>query len=249
MKVIIPSCVLPGKCYMYKKFAKYYDSLYKWKDYKSESETLRALIKKYKSSRGKDMLDAACGTGNHIQYLRKHFNITGIDIDKDMLSIARKKLSGIRFINGDMRTFKLYKQFDVIVCLFSAIGHLKTYANLEKTIKNFSFHLKPGGVMIIEPFVDPKLYIEGRIHAFNVNEPDLILTRMNKSERKGNIAIFNFHFLVGEKGKIKYFTDRIKLGMFESRKVVAFMKSIGLISKYLKDGLMKDRGLYIGIKP
>lgn len=234
---------------MYKQFAKYYDSIYRWKDYKSESVKLRKLIKKYKSSRGREMLDAACGTGNHIQYLKKYFNITGVDLDRDMLRIASKKLSDIKFIRGDMRTFKLNKQFDVVVCLFSAIGHLKTYANLNKTIKNFSQHLKPGGVMIIEPFVSKRQFLDGLLHADYVNEPDLKISRMCISRSKASIGIFDFHFLVGEKGKINYFVDRQYIGMYENQKVLSIMKNAGLKAKFLKDGLMKNRGLYIGVKP
>jgi ubiquinone/menaquinone biosynthesis C-methylase UbiE len=234
---------------MYEQFAKYYDSIYKWKDYKSESVKLRELIKKYKTSRGKEMLDAACGTGNHIQFLKKHYNITGYDLDKYMLGIARKKFPDLKLVLGDMRTFKLNKQFDVIVCLFSAIGHLKTYANLEKAVRNFSCHLKPGGVMIIEPFVSKEQFLDGLLHADYVKEPDLKIARMCISRRKGRIGIFDFNFLVGEKSKIKYFIDRQYLGMFEIKKVLSIMKKSGLKAKYLKNGLMKFRGLYIGIKP
>jgi ubiquinone/menaquinone biosynthesis C-methylase UbiE len=111
---------------LYKQFAKYYDSIYKWKDYKADSEKIRALIKRYKTSRGRELLDVACGTGNHIQYFKKYFNITGIDLDKNMLRIAREKFPDIKFIRGNMRTFRLNRQYDVIICLFSAIGHLKT---------------------------------------------------------------------------------------------------------------------------
>lgn len=233
---------------MYKQFAKYYDSIYRWKDYKAESEILRSLIKKYKTSHGKEMLDVACGTGNHIVYLKKYYNISGVDIDKDMLRIARRKLPDIKFIHGDMRTFKLNKQFDIIVCLFSAIGHLKTYANLEKAIKNFSRHLKQGGIMVVEPFVDQKEFLSGLIFADYVKKPDLKLARMSISKRKGNIAVLDFHFLVGEKGKIRYFIDRQYLGMFDEKKILNFMKNTGLKSKFLKNGLMKNRGLYIGVK-
>ncbi len=233
---------------MYKQFAKYYDSIYKWKDYKAESEKIRAIIKTYKTSRGKDMLDVACGTGNHIQYLKRYFNITGVDLDKYMLGIARRKFPDIKLIRGDMRTFKLDKQFDVIVCLFSAIGHLKTHANLAKTIKNFSRHLKSGGVMIVEPFVSEKQFREGLLHADYVREPDLKLARMVISKKKGSIGFLDFHFLVGEKGKIKYFVDRQYLGMFNEKEVLGFMKNSGLRAKFLKDGLMKNRGLYIGVK-
>jgi ubiquinone/menaquinone biosynthesis C-methylase UbiE len=233
---------------MYKQFAKYYDSIYKWKDYKAESEKIVALIKEFKTSRGKEMLDVACGTGSHIQYLKRYFNITGVDLDKDMLGIARKKFPDVKFIRGDMRNFKLNKQFDVIVCLFSAIGHLRTYANLGKTIKNFAKHLKQGGVMIVEPFVSEEQFMEGFLHADYVREPDLKLVRMVISKKRGSIGFLDFHFLVGEKGKIKYFVDRQYLGMFNKKKVLSMVKNTGLNAEFLKDGLMKNRGLYIGIK-
>lgn len=232
---------------MYEKFAQYYDSLYKWKDYEAESRKIRALIKKHNTSRGKEMLDVACGTGNHVQYLKKSFNITGIDIDSDMLRIARKKFKDITFICDDMRTFRINKQYDVIVCLFGAIAHLKTYRNLEKTIYNFSNHLKTGGVVIIEPFVSPELYIDNLMDAYTVNEPELKLTRMNTSKRKGNIATYDFHFLIGEKGKIRYFVDRMQLGMYESRKVLNIMNKAGLKAEFLKKRRVY-RGVYIGVK-
>ena len=232
---------------MYKQFAKYYDSIYQWKDYESESKTLRTIMRKYKTSRGKEMLDVACGTGNHIQFLKKYFNITGVDIDKDMLRIARKKLPDIKFIRGDMRNFKLNKQFDVIVCLFSAIGHLKTYTNLEKTIKNFSIHLKSGGVIIMEPFVDPKVFIDNNLSADFVDKPDLKLARMVVSKRNKSLGIFDFHFLVGEGRKIKYFVDRQYLGMFEKKKVLSMMKVAGLKAKFLRKK-NEYRGRYIAVK-
>lgn len=232
---------------VYKSFVKYYDRLYSWKDYKTESEKIREYVKKYKTSRGKEMLDVACGTGNHIQYLKKFFNITGIDLDKDMLRIARKKFSDVKFIHGDMRTFRLDKQFDVIVCLFSSIAHLKTYNNLEKTIRNFSQHLKQGGVVIIEPFVSPELYIDNILDAYTVDTPDLKLTRMNRSKRKGNVAIYDFHYLVGERGRIKYFAEVMKLGMFESSRVLKMMINAGLRAKFFKKR-KEYRGRYIGVK-
>lgn len=233
---------------IYKKFAQYYDSIYSWKDYKAESEKIRSLTKKYKTSRGREMLDVACGTGNHIQYMKKYFKITGIDLDKDMLRIARKKFPDVKFVRGDMKTFLLNKQFDVIVCLFSSIAHLKTYNNLEKTIRNFSRHLKSGGVVIIEPFVSPELYIDNILDAYTVDMPDLKLTRMNRSKRKGNIAIYDFHFLVGERGRIRYFVDVMKLGMFESSRVLKIMKNAGLNAKFFKKR-KEYRGRYIGVKP
>src|SRR5213593_3816746 len=122
---------------MYKDLAKYYDKIYYWKDYEDESVKIHGLIKKYKRSAGNEMLDVACGTGNHIQHLRKYYNITGVDLNREMLDAAKKKLPKTKFIQGDMRKFHAGKKFNVILCLFSAIAHMLTINDLQKTLKNF----------------------------------------------------------------------------------------------------------------
>lgn len=68
---------------MWKELAKHYDLLYSWKDYEKESEVIHKLIGKYKRTEGNKLLDVACGTGNHIQYLKGHYNIRGLDLNKD----------------------------------------------------------------------------------------------------------------------------------------------------------------------
>jgi len=56
---------------LYNKTAKYYDLIYGWKDYRKESEFIHKLIQKHKKNTGNELLDVACGTGNHIRYLKK----------------------------------------------------------------------------------------------------------------------------------------------------------------------------------
>jgi len=42
--------------------------------------------------------------------------------------------------------------------------------------------------------------------------------------------------------------DTHKLGLFETDKTLELMEKAGIQAEFLKDGLMKDRGLYIGVK-
>lgn len=57
-----------------------------------------------------------------------------------------------------MITLQLKKQFDIITCLFSSIGYVKTYENLEKSMNSFAKQLKVGGVVIIEPRFTAETY-------------------------------------------------------------------------------------------
>src|SRR5512134_289840 len=107
---------------MFSKSAQYYDEIYAAvdKDYAAEASQAHKIIQKYKQTRGKSLLDVACGTGHHAQYLSKYYQVEGLDLDAHMLSVARKNHPKLRFHQGDMVDFDLGRQFDVVVCLFSS---------------------------------------------------------------------------------------------------------------------------------
>ena len=76
---------------MYREIASYYDLIYSWKDYKKEAKKIKKLILKYKKSDGNELLDIACGTGKHLEYLKNTFSCMGVDINEEMINIAKKK--------------------------------------------------------------------------------------------------------------------------------------------------------------
>jgi len=230
--------------------ARYYDLIYSWKDYKREAGKIQKLIQCYKKSPGKDLLEVACGTGGHARYLKNAFRILGTDINDRMLAVARKNVKGVAFQKVDMLTLNLGRQFDVILCLFSSIGYMNTRAKLRKTLRNFSGHLKQGGVVIIEPWLTKAAYKAGRVgHLLTYDGKETKIARLNVSRIRGNVSILEMHHLVAEKDKsVKYFVERHEVGMFEPDEFLALMRATGLRARFLKSGLMKDRGLYVGVK-
>ncbi len=234
---------------LYKDLAKYYDLIYSWKDYKKESAIIIKLIKKHKKSKGRELLEAGCGTGHHLKYFKKNFKCVGFDINQGIVNAARKSVKGVVFKKANMINFKFNKKFDVITSLFSSIGYVKTFPNLKKTINNFSKHLKKRGVVIIEPWFNKAQFKPGFQILHTYQDDKFKIARLTSSKLKGKISILDMRFLIGEKGKeLKYFVDKHELGLFDIDKTLKLMKNAGLKAKYLKNGLMKDRGLFIGVK-
>jgi ubiquinone/menaquinone biosynthesis C-methylase UbiE len=231
------------------KLARYYDRVYSFKDYLDEAVRLQNLIIKYSESGGNSLLDVACGTGLHLKHLKDDFSCTGVDVSKSMLKIARKNAKGVTFKEADMKTLRLGKQFDVIVCLLSSIGYVKTVASLEKTIRNFSRHLKKGGLALIEPSHAKSFYVSGEPRITTYDGKDTKIARVNVTRIRQATAVLNMHILIAERGKdAKYFLDRHELGLFGINNTLRIMKAAGLKSKYLKNGLMPGRELFVGIK-
>jgi SAM-dependent methyltransferase len=233
---------------MWGELAKYYDLIYSSKPYEKESEIIHRLIQKTKKTPGSQLLDVACGTGNHIQFLGKHYHISGLDLNKDMLRIVKRKFPRLKFYEEDMICFDLGRKFDIITCLFSSIGYVRTWKNLNKTISTFSRHLKTGGILIIEPFFTKENYHVGAPHAILVDEPDVKICRMNLSQRRGDIAILDFHFLVATRNGVGFLRDRHELGLFKIDKFLDILKDNGFQARFVRNGIMKGRGLYIAVK-
>lgn len=234
---------------LYRELAKYYDKIYHWKDYTIETTKIKELIKQHKTTSGNSLLEVGCGTGHHITHLQDTFQCTGVDLNEEILEVAREKLPNTEFIQANMITMDLGRRFDVITCLFSSIGYVKTYSNLKKTLENFSSHLYRGGVAIIEPWFTKDVYAVGRPSITVYEDDDLKIARVNVSEIDGDVSVMDMHYLIAERGKkIKHYIDRHELGLFEVDKTLEIMKGVGFNAEYLPDGLMEKRGLYIGKK-
>ena len=234
---------------MFRESANIYDTIYlnMGKDYVAESKKIHAIVQRYKKTNGKFLLDVACGTGLHIGHFRQHYQVEGLDLDPGMLKIARRKYPRVRFHRANMLDFVLHRKFDVITCLFSSIGYVKTIPRLNKAIQNMGQHLKPGGVLIFEPWFTPQQWRTGKPHGTFANEPNLKIARMNVSGRKGKISLLDFHYLVATSEGVKYFSESHELGLFTHVEYLRAFKNAGLKVIHDKKGL-DGRGLYIGLK-
>ncbi len=131
----------------YKDLAHIYDRVNQNKDYIKETDFLERILNKEDV---KTVLDVGCGTGNHMQILEKRgFKCDGIDINQEMLDIARKKVKG-ELTQADMANFELNRKYDAIVSLFASFNHLKNLEKAEKALKCFKEHLNKEGILVID---------------------------------------------------------------------------------------------------
>ena len=228
---------------MFSNSAHIYDAVYSFKDYATESERIHALIEE-RSPGAATLLDVACGTGKHLEQLRAWSAVTGLDLDADLLTIARERLGDVELHQGDMTAFSLGRQFDVVTCLFSSIGYVGTVERLVRAIAAMATHLAPGGVLIVEPWLTPDVWMVDRPHLLTVDEPELKIARMTISGREGRLAIMNFEYLIGTPAGIEAFSERHEAALFTGEEYRAAFTAAGLAVEHDPDGLT-GRGLYV----
>ena len=233
----------------FSELAEYYDPLQATKDYRSEARRLERLVHRYGRSGGRAWLDVACGTGQHLAHLRGNYAAEGVDRSPEMLRIARRRLRGIPLHCADMRTFRVGRSFDVVTCLFGAIGHLTSQRDLLRTFTNFARHLKPGGIAIVEPWFDPSEYRSGFVYLATHRGPELTVVRLSGSSRRRERSIVHYHYLIAERGQPIRHIETVDVGLLVARRrLLELMSSAGLSPTFIRTGLRPGRGLLIGSK-
>jgi SAM-dependent methyltransferase len=226
--------------------AKYYDRIYANKDYRQESSTVEAAIRRYRPD-AKTLLDVGCGAGGHLQYLSKNYKAEGLDISEELVKAARKRVPGVRIHTADMVSFQLDRKYDVVLCLFSSIGYVRTIVNLNKAIRSMATHLNPGGLLIIEPWFTKRTWKPKDVYASYVDDPDLKVARISTNRTKGRLCIIEMHYLIGAAEGITHSREIHRLGLFSKAEMVEAFDKAGLECEYEEDGIT-GRGLYTGSK-
>lgn len=228
-----------------------YDAIYSQKNYEAEAQALKGFVAKYQKSNGNELLDIACGTGLHLPYLVDDYQVTGVDLSTQQLESARKRLPKLNFVQGDMRDFDLHHQFDVVTCLFSSIGYVHPYDDLAGAVKNMSGHLKPGGVLFIEPWLQPGVFDPNRpphTETGELPEKHLKVTRTAHNSIEGNISVLNMHHVIESPEGTSEFTEEHRLALYTREELGRVFTEAGLSFQYDEQGL-SGRGLCIGTKP
>lgn len=232
---------------MFDRSAELYDLVYSFKDYAGEARRLDELIRERRPD-ARSLLDVACGTGKHLAELGDRYpDVAGLDLDDGLLAVARERLPDVAFHHADMTSFELGRRFDAVTCLFSAIGYVVTEEKLCAALAAMARHLEPGGVLIVEPWLEPQDWKPGHLHLLTVDEPEVKIARATVAGLDGSISILDFHYLVLTRAGVERFTEHHEAALFTREQYTGAFAAAGLAVEREEEGLI-GRGLYIGVK-
>ncbi len=233
----------------YVRLAEAYDTVYAWKDYRRESRRLRELVRRYRPGSRPTLLDVGCGTGSHLRFLRSWSDATGLDASSEMLAVARTRLPGVPLVRGRMERFRLDRRVDVLTCLFSAIGYVRTVPALRRTVANFARHLTEGGVAIVEPWIRPEDVRRGDPHVAASGSPSAPLIRVSTMARTRSTTVLTMHYLAAGPTGIRHWSEVHEMGLFSDAAMRSAFEDAGFRVRRLPSRFSPDRGLWVGVLP
>jgi SAM-dependent methyltransferase len=191
---------------VFNNYAKYYNLLYRDKDYKSEAAYVDGLIKRFSEKTGKTILDIGCGTGIHAALMSNYgYKLTGIDLSEEMIAIARSKaIENAQFQVGNATDFELDKKFDIVTSLFHVLSYQTTNDNVRSMIKNAAMHLSEKGLFIFDFWYGPAvLNFKPSVRIKRLQDEEIKVTRLAEPVLKPNenIVEVNYELIITSKAK------------------------------------------------
>jgi SAM-dependent methyltransferase len=192
-------------------YSRYYDLLYKSKDYAKEVEYVSRIVDRYASD-ARRLLDLGCGTGIHAcAFAKAGYRVTAIDRSAEMLEQARERAKreldsgapgSIEFVRDDIRNFGLSGLFDVVVALFHVISYLPRNDDLEATFARIREHLDPKGIVVFDHWYGPAVLTQRptqRVKVFEDKETKIVRIATPTLHVNDNLVDVDYDLLVIEK--------------------------------------------------
>ena len=197
-------------------------------EYQEEVSVYVRLVHEYSAQPPQTMLHLGSGAGSHDRFFKQHFQITGVDLSPGMQDLAGKANPEVEYIQGDMRTIRMNKEFDVVI-IPDSIDYMLTEDDLAQAIKTAVLHLKPGGVLLVvgktrEIFMNNNFAYSGHKNGVHVT----LLENNHVYPDQPDFYEAVFCYLIREKQELTMHTEQHVLGLFSEEQWTGVFKRAGM---------------------
>lgn len=175
---------------VFDQYARYYDLLYRDKDYRGEANFVLSVLCAYAEGK-KSLFEMGCGTGIHAQlFVEAGYQVHGIDLSEKMLATASKKRDALSselrerlsFSVGDVRNYRAGRTFDVVLSLFHVFSYQTDNSDLQAAFATANAHLESGGILIFDYWYGPAVLAQRpETRVKRLQDDDLSILRIAES--------------------------------------------------------------------
>ncbi len=240
---------------LYRDLADWWPVLSDPEEYAEEAEFYRRTILASSSARPHTLLELGSGGGNNASYLKKHFQMTLVDLSPGMLKVSRELNPECEHVQGDMRTVRLGRQFDAVF-IHDAIDYMTSARDLRRALTTAYVHCKPGGVALFVADHTTETFKPSTNHGGHdrAGRSMRYLEWTWDPDPSDSKYLTIMVYVLSESGKrIRYVHDQHIGGLFPHDEWIRMMsevgfmaKSIDLVESEIEPGSVK---VFVGLKP
>lgn len=135
---------------LYEDLATWWHLLSPAEEYAEEAAFYARTFRETSRERLSTLLELGSGGGNNASHLKKHFDVTLVDISAPMVAESRRLNPELEHHVGDMRSVRLGRSFDAVF-VHDALAFMATREDLRRAMETAYTHCRPGGVALFAP--------------------------------------------------------------------------------------------------
>jgi SAM-dependent methyltransferase len=216
---------------MYSDLAPWFHLLTHPSDYADEAAFVSRVVDDVGDGQARTLLELGSGGGNNASHLKTRFDCTLTDLSPEMLALSRTLNPECEHLEGDMRSLRLGRTFDVVF-VHDAISYLTTEDDLRAALETAAVHVRAGGVVILTPDATTEIFKASTDHGGHDGEDGRSLRYLEWTHAP-------------EPGATTYVTDYaiVARGPNDALRVVHDRHTLGLFPRATWERLIADVGL------
>jgi len=192
-----------------------------------------------KSNHCRKILEIGCGSGMLARrFLNNGYDYLGLDLNVEMLDIARSEIKTDRFIQCDMRDLSFDKQFDAVLITGRSLAYVTDNKGIMDTLSGVYQSLKGGGLFVFGVFEANGIFDNFNDFEQNIEHHDKKIKRISKLKMNlstGWTYDWYAKYIVELDGKVSEYDDITTLRAFTKDEIGLFLKLTGFEIKEIMD--------------
>jgi SAM-dependent methyltransferase len=201
--------------HMYSDLAPWFHLLTHPSDYEDEAAFVGRVVDDVGLHESRTLLELGSGGGNNASHLKARFECTLTDIAPEMLALSRTLNPECEHLEGDMRTLRLGRTFDVVF-IHDAISYLTTEDDLRAALETAALHARPGGLVILTPDATTEIFRPQTDHGGHDGEDERSLRYLEWTHAAVGTTYAVDYLIIarGPGDELRVVHDRHTLGLF-----------------------------------
>ena len=235
---------------LYSELANWWPLLSAYEDYADEAAFFGQIFSQAGLPPSSSLLELGSGGGSNAFHLKKIFTqVTLTDLSPQMLEVSRRLNPDCEHLEGDMRTLRLGRVFDVVF-VHDAIDYMTTLQDLRHAMETAYVHCRAGGMALFVPDYVREIFKPSTEHGGHDGDGRALryLGWTYDPDENDHTYLTEFAYLLREDGhptRVEH--DQHICGLFSRDEWLTLLRDVGFQPEIIRDAYERD--LFLARRP